>query len=105
LIRRSCPNLEIVTAENGKLDKVPTRRFLKLPIPAEPMNSVLAVLVTLVAKSDHEHFVLRNSLSVEMNNVVVMFSRSAANAVRIIERDPITITALRCCHLKRNVVV
>jgi hypothetical protein len=33
-----------VTAENGKLDKVPTRRFLKLPIPAEPMNSVLAVL-------------------------------------------------------------
>jgi hypothetical protein len=42
-----------VTAESGKLDEIPPRLFKKLPLPAEPMDSVLAVLVTLLAKSDH----------------------------------------------------
>jgi hypothetical protein len=93
-------NLEIVTAENGKLDEVPARRFLKLPLPAEPMDSVVAMLMALVAKSDHEHFVLGDTLSVEMDNVVVMLRWSAAHAVRIRLGDPVTVTALRSSHQK-----
>jgi hypothetical protein len=42
-----------VTTENGKLDEIPPRCFEKLPIPAEPMNSVVAMLVAVVAESDH----------------------------------------------------
>jgi hypothetical protein len=94
-----------MTAESGKFDEIPPRCFQKLPLPAEPMNSMLAVLVTLLAKSDHKHFVLRDPLSVEVDNVMVMLCRSAANAVRVVKRDPVTIAALRSVHLERYVIV
>jgi hypothetical protein len=62
------------------------------------MDSQVAVLVALVAKANHKHFVLRDPLSVEMDNVVMMLSRSAAYAVRMVVCDPVTIAALRGVH-------
>jgi hypothetical protein len=92
------PHLEIVTAENSQLDEIPTRRFLKLPLSAEPMDSVLAVLMTLLAKSDHEHFVLGDPLVVQMNDVVVVLCRSAAHAIWMLSAEPVTVTALGSGH-------
>jgi hypothetical protein len=83
-----------VTAENSQFDKVPTRRFLKLTFPAEPMDSLLAALMTLLAKSDHEHFVLGYSLVVQVDDVVVMLCLSAAHAIWMLSREPVTVTAL-----------
>lgn len=69
------------------------------------MDSVLAVLMALLAKSDHKHFVLRDPLSVDVDDVMVMLCRGAANAVRISVCDPVTITALRGFHLERDIIV
>jgi hypothetical protein len=87
-----------VTAENGKLDEIPPRCFQKLPLPAEPVDSVFAMLVTLIAKPNHEHFVLRYALSVDMDNMMVMLCWPTADTIRVGQRKPIPIKALTRVH-------
>lgn len=87
-----------MTTENGNLDQVPSGRFHELPLPAEPMNSVLAVLVASIAKTNHKHFILRDPLFVQVDNVVVMLRRSAAHAIGMLGCEPITVAALGGSH-------
>jgi hypothetical protein len=86
-----------MTAENGKLDEIPPRSFQKLPLPAEVVDAA-GSLMTVSAESDHEHFVLGDALVVDVNDVMLLLSRSAAYAIRKLLRDPVAIAALCGVH-------
>lgn len=63
-------------------------------------------LVARPAKAHDKHFVLRDPLMIEMHDMMLLLSRSAAYAIRIFRSDPIAVAALRGVHrLERHIII
>ena len=80
-----------MTAESRKFDEVPARRFQKLPLSAEIVDSALA-LVAWLTKPNHEKIILRYSLPVDVHDVVETLSHGSASAERMLGFQPVPIT-------------
>jgi hypothetical protein len=87
-----------VAAENGNLDEVPARMFEKLPLSAKLVDGLFAAGVARVAKADDQHLIFGDALAVEVDNVVLLLDGSAADAIRVFQRNVVAIAALRGVH-------
>jgi bifunctional DNase/RNase len=91
-----------MTAENGKLDKIPPRRLQELLLPAEGVNRLTAAVVAGVAKWNDKHFVFGDPLAVQVDDVMMLLSAPPADAIRVFQRKPVPIAFLGGVHAKRE---